>query len=117
MTLQRGDLVLVQFPFSSGLGGKKRPALVIQNDYNNQRITNTILAAITSTTRPTHESTQLLIEVNTPGGRQSGLLFDSAITCENLATVEQRLIQRKIGTLPALMMVQINQCFRESLGL
>jgi mRNA interferase MazF len=117
MNLQRGDIVLVWFPFTSGAGGKVRPGLVVQNDANNQRLTNTILAAITSTTHRSREPTQLLIELGTPEGKASGLLFDSAITCENLATVEQRLIQRKIGSLASSLMVRVDQCLKASLGL
>lgn len=83
MTPQRGDVVLVRFPFSSGTGSKVRPAVVVQCDRNNQRLTNIIVAAITTTTHRSGEPTQLLIEIATPQGRQSGLLKDSVITCEN----------------------------------
>jgi len=48
MTLKRGAVVLVRFPFSSGTDAKVRPALVVQADWNNRRITNTILAMITT---------------------------------------------------------------------
>ena len=54
--LHRGDIVLVNFPFSSGTGSKLRPAL--QSDHNNQRLTtNVIVGAITTTTRRHHEPT------------------------------------------------------------
>ena len=57
--MRRGDVVLVHFPFSSGTGGKLHPALVVQNDANNARLQNTIVAMITSSTKsagvePTH---------------------------------------------------------------
>lgn len=56
---------------------------------------------ITSTTRSVkREQTQLLITMTTDEGRQSGLLHDSAIKCENLFTVEKRVILRTIGNLP-----------------
>jgi len=117
MTIQRGDIVLVWFPFTSGTGGKLRPGLIVQNDQNNQRLGNTIVAAITSTTHRSNQPTQLLIQLATPEGTASGLLFDSAITCENLATVEQRLIQRKIGSLPVASMLKVDECLKASLGL
>ena len=50
MKVGRGDVVLVRFRFSSGTGAKVRPALVLQSDRNNQRLANTIVAMITSTT-------------------------------------------------------------------
>ena len=64
----RGDVVLVDYPFSSGSGFKRRPALVVQNDRDNARLTNTIVAMITSHTVRANEATQLLIAVSTPKG-------------------------------------------------
>ena len=49
--MKRGDVVLVDWPFAGGAGAKLRPALVVQNDRDNQRLTNTILAMITSVTK------------------------------------------------------------------
>lgn len=115
--MQRGDVVLVHFPFSSGAGSKLRPALVVQSDPNNQRLTNVIVAAITTTTHRSGEPTQLLIDVSTPAGQQSGLLKDSVVTCENLATVDQGRVTRKIGTLPTNAMQRISDCLRAALGI
>jgi mRNA interferase MazF len=117
MTLQRGDVVLVRFPFSSGTGSKVRPALVIQNDRSNQWLSNVILAAVTTTTHRSGEPTQLLIDLGSPEARQTGLLKDSVITCENLATVDRGLVLRKIGTLPAATMQRLNDCLKASLAL
>ena len=43
MNVQRGDVVLLDYPYASGSGGKVRPALVVQNNRDNQRLTNTIV--------------------------------------------------------------------------
>jgi mRNA interferase MazF len=116
MTHQRGDVLLVRFPFSSGAGAKIRPALVVQSDHNNARLANIIVAAITTTTHRSGEATQLLIETGTPVGQQSGLLHDSVVTCENLATLETRLVLRKVGSLPVEAMRQIDDCLKAALG-
>jgi len=118
MTVQRGDVVLVRFPFSSGVVAKIRPALVVQNDRNNQRLINTVLAMISRTThRAAREPTQILLDPATPEGRQSGVAALSAVTCENLFTVEQQLIHRVIGHLPPALMTKIDDCLKASLGL
>ena len=117
MTLKRGDVVIVRYPFSSGTGGKLRPALVVQCDRNNRRPTNVVLAAITTTTHRSGEPTQLLVEFATAAGRQSGLVSDSVVTCENLATVTQGGVRRKIGSLPDDSMAQINDCLKASLAI
>lgn len=116
--MQRGDVVLVRFPFSSGTAAKVRPALVVQNDANNRRLNSTIVAMITSNTRlASTEPTQLLIDPATPEGRQSGLLHPSAIKCENLLTVEQLLVLRRIGSLSSAAMIRVDNCLKASLEL
>ncbi len=118
MTVHRGDVVLMNYPFSSGRGGKVRPAVVVQTDTNNSRLTNTIVAMITRTTqRARHEPTQYLLDPSTPEGNAAGILHPSAITCENLFTVEQQVIFRKIGSLPAAAMQQVNNCLKAALQL
>ena len=109
--------MLVEFPFSSGTGKKLRPALVVQNDHNNQRLTNVIIAAITTTTHRSAEATQLFIDVSNAAGTRTGLMRDSVVTCENLITVAQSLIRRKIGQLAPAMMVGIDDCLKASLDI
>jgi len=58
--VKRGDVVIVDWPLNSPAGirgSKRRPALVVQNDKDNVRLTNTILAMITSVTRRSGERT------------------------------------------------------------
>jgi mRNA interferase MazF len=43
----RGDVVLVDFPYSDGSGSKIRPGVVVQNDADNQRLQNTVVAMVT----------------------------------------------------------------------
>jgi mRNA interferase MazF len=118
MSVQRGDVILVPIPFTSGVGGKVRPALVVQSDHNNQRLHDTIVAIITRTThRAGREPTQLLIDIATAEGQQSGLLQTSAVKCEHVATLDQRLIIRTIGSLPPATMAQVDACLKAALGL
>jgi len=58
MNIQRGDIVLVDYPYTSGSEAKVRPVLVIQNDRDNQRLKNTIVAQITSQTQGSISLTQ-----------------------------------------------------------
>jgi mRNA interferase MazF len=117
MTFRRGDIVLVRFPFSSGAGGKLRPALVVQNDRNNSRLANVILAAITTRTHHSGEPTQLLVDPASTEGQSTGLKHISCVSCENLATVEQRLIVRCLGHFSATLMRQVDECLTASLGI
>ncbi len=117
MNVQRGHIVLVDFPYSGGRSSKVRPALVVQNDKDNGRLVNTIVAQITSSTRRAVEPTQLLIELATPEGKQSGLRQDSVVNCVNLATVEKARVLRLLGNLPPATMQQVNACLKAALEL
>jgi mRNA interferase MazF len=115
---KRGDVVIVRFPFVEGGAGKNRPALVIQSDRNNQRLSNTIVAMITGNIRlAAVEPTQVLIDPSSLEGRFSGLVFPSAVKCESLFTVRQQDFIRTVGTLPASLMTRIDTCLKVALGL
>jgi mRNA interferase MazF len=118
MTYKRGDVVLVRFPFSDGSLGKRRPALVVQCDRNNQRLANTIIAMIsTNTSLAAQEPTQFIVDPGTPTGQPSGLVSPSVVKCENLFTIEQSLIERTIGKLPKGSMAEVGLCLKASLGI
>lgn len=118
MKVQRGDIVLVDFPYSDQTGRKVRPALVVQADVWNQRIDDTILALITSSQRRrSGVITQLDIDITTTEGQQTGLRLNSVIQCENLVTYDQALLLRVLGHLSASAMQQINVCLKAALGI
>ena len=91
--------MLVDYPYAAGGGTKVRPVLVIQNNQDNQRLLNTIVAQITSVTRRAVEPTQLLIEIATPDGQKSGLRQDSVVNCVNLLTLDRGRVLRRLGGL------------------
>jgi mRNA interferase MazF len=118
MSVQRGDVVLVDYPFASGVGAKVRPALVIQNDRDNRRLINTIVVMITGrTARASSEDTQLLIDISSPDGRQSGLIMNSAVNCVNIFTVAQSKVLRQLGSLPARLMAEVDKCLKAAQSL
>lgn len=118
MTVSRGDVVLVDYPFSDRTGSKVRPCVVVQCDSNNARLDDTIVALMTSTTRHVlGSSTEFVILSQTADGRHAGLLTDSAIQCQNLLTVDRRFIRRRVGSIPPHLMGQIDDCLKSALGI
>ncbi len=117
MNVRRGDVVLIDYPYTGGGSAKVRPALVVQNDRDNQRLVNTIVVQITSVTRRALEPTQLLIQLATTEGQQSGLRQDSVVNCVNLLTLDKGKVLRKLGSLPASVMQQVNDCLKKALDL
>jgi mRNA interferase MazF len=117
MAVRRGDIVTVGIEQLPGRAIKRRPAVVIQCDRNNSRLANSVVAMITSnTSRARSEPTQVFIDISTREGRQTGLVYPSAVKCENLYTKPQRDM-RKIGEMPASLMQQVDEALKSSLEL
>jgi mRNA interferase MazF len=118
MPVHRGDVVMVDFPYSDRTGSTVRPALVVQADRLNHQIDDTIVAMITSSRRRVVGSpSQLEITSNHADFAASGLRMDSLIQCENLLTVDQNFILRTIGRLSKSTMQQIDDCLKVTLGI
>ena len=117
MNIRRGDVVLVLYPFASGHGASRRPALIVQNNRDNRRLDNTIIAQITTNMLHVNDPTHLLIPWGTPEGQQAGLLHDSVVSCNNLATVHEERLYRVIGRLPDAVLSRIDECLKAALGL
>ena len=114
MRVNRGEVVLVDYPFTTG-GAKVRPALVVQNDRDNGRMSNTIVAQISGNTTRVNEATQHLIELAAEPA--CGLARDSALIATNLLTMHQSDVLRVLGSLSAATMAQIDDCLRVALDL
>ena len=115
--IQRGDVVVIDFPFTSGKQSKIRPALVVQNDKDNQRLPKTVVAMITGNLSRAAEATHLLIDPNTSDGSGSGLTGPSLAVFVNLFTVDQSAILRTRGHLSPILMERADDCLRVALDL
>lgn len=111
--MKRGDVVIVEFPFSDRSGTKRRPALVVQADFLNDSLHDTILASISTTAN--RSTTHVLIDPNLEPN--SGLNVRCGVRCEKLLVVEQRLIRGTIGKLSVQAMRKVDYCLRKALGL
>jgi mRNA interferase MazF len=115
--MTRGDVVIVGFPYADGQRGKNRPALIVQNDRDNRRLSNTIIAMISGNILHSTESTQVLIDPTDERGRSSGLHGRSVIKCCNLYTVRQQDILRMIGHLSDETVEAVDAALKSALGL
>lgn len=97
MTYNRGDVVLVLFPNSDLRTAKRRPALIVQVDNLGTGLSQTIVAMITSNIARAGHPSRVTVLLSTPEGQQTGLLTDSVIMIDNLVTVQEIEIDRKIG--------------------
>jgi mRNA interferase MazF len=115
--MNRGDIVIVPFPFQDRPGEKIRPAVVVQSDAENGRLANTVLAMITGNLDDAGQPTTVLVDPGTPDGIGSGLNGPSMVKCFNLATVRQRHVLHVIGHLSDALMQEVNQALKAALEL
>jgi mRNA interferase MazF len=111
---KRGDVILVLFPHSNLRTAKMRPAVVIQADDLGTSLSQVIVAMITSNVARAGHPSRVVIRRTTRQGRQSGLLTDSVVMTDNLATILDLAIDRVIGT---ISMKAIDSALRHTLNL
>ncbi len=84
-----GEILLLAFPFTDATEVKRRPALVLL-DSGDEDI---VVARITS------QVVQTAYDVEVTGWQEAGLLLPSVARLHKIATVEKRLVDRRLGTL------------------
>ena len=111
---KRGDVALVLFPHSDLRTAKPRPALIVQADDLGSDLPQVIVAMITSKTFRAKHPSRVLVKLESSEGKSSGLLTDSVVMTDNLATIMDIAIDRVIGKLP---MKAIDKALKHTLGL
>jgi mRNA interferase MazF len=94
MPFKRGEVVLVLFPDSNLRTAKRRPALIIQADSLATGMAQTIIAMITSNMRRAGHPSRVTLEQHSAQGIQAGILMDSVIMTDNLATIRETEIDQ-----------------------
>ncbi|MFN8537560.1 MAG: type II toxin-antitoxin system PemK/MazF family toxin [Thermomicrobiales bacterium] len=112
MAFQRGDVILVPFPFSDQQTSKVRPAVVVSSaDYHAEE-PDLLLAAITSQLRAATGPLDYILS----DWQGAGLRFPSAFK-PVLATIAPARILHTVGTLAAADLAAIEARLRRALGL
>jgi len=111
---KRGDVVLALFPNSDLRTAKTRPALVVQADGLGTGVSQVVVAMISSQMSRANHASRVAVIQTSPEGQASGLLSDSVVMSDNLATVIEAAVHRVIGSLP---MDGVDAALRHTLGL
>ena len=107
----RGDVILVRFPFADGTGVKRRPAVVVSSPAYHRAGQEVVLAAVTSNVRR-----RLLGDHLIRDWERAGLLFPSVVT-GILRTVKRTMIERRLGAMAAADLRAIDAGLRRCLAL
>ncbi len=115
MRYRRGDVALVLFPNSDLRTAKRRPVLVVQEEGLNTGLSQVIVAMISSNLARAGHPSRVSVSLTTAEGQQTGLLTDSVIMTDNLATIHETALDRVLGTWPDMLVV--DAALRHTLGL
>ena len=111
--MNKGDIVLVRFPFTDLTTEKLRPALVIAPDNS----TGDVILVFITAQIDKEEIYDVLITSKDPNFSKTGLKKDSIIKTNKLATLNKRIIIGKIGTSSAKTITEVNKSLRKILDL
>jgi len=111
-TYNKGDIVLVPFPFSDQTATKKRPAVIISSDRYNNTSSDIVIMAITSKTDKNLTIGECLIN----NWQDAGLLKPSVLK-PAISTIEQTLVLKKLGRLSQKDLILMENTLVEFLDL
>ena len=111
---RKGMIVLVLFPNADLVTAKRRPGLIVQADDLGTGLEQVIIAMITSNLSRGDHPSRVRVNKDSKEGRSAGVLTDSIIMTDNLATVRFAEIERTIGAL--LKMDAVNQALEVTFG-
>ena len=116
MKYEKGDIVVVKFPFLLKEGRevqKGRPALVVNNSEVKKRYNNVVLAAITSRIPLEVMEMEIVLEPE----NSIGLIKKSLLRLDFIMTIPEELISRKIGVIPKQVMEMVDGKLKRLFGI
>ncbi len=115
---KKGDVVLVSFPtlIDGAMQNKRRPGVIVSNDYNNARLDDVLLIPLTSKSTRDTEEFCVSVPMNSNEGRAAGLRLDSFVDCTVIATIPKTLLVVKIGEFHEETLLRIDECIKRNLG-
>lgn len=113
-TYDRGMVVLVLFPNADLRTAKTRPVVVIQATNLGTGLAQYVVAMISSNMGRAGHPSRVQVVKASPEGARAGLLTDSVVMTDNIATVATSEITRHIGDME---MTAIDTALRYTLGL
>jgi mRNA-degrading endonuclease toxin of MazEF toxin-antitoxin module len=114
-TYRRGQVVVVNVPFSTQEGAKPRPAVIVSAETFHRALPDVIVCPVSSQPR--------FYQRPGPGDcplqrwRALGLRYPSTVRVSNILAVDKQLIKRALGSLAAEDRERLIETLRQALGL
>jgi len=112
-TYNRGDVVVVLYPFTDGSGQKPRPAVVVNNAALNRVSRDVIVAEITSRVATPAE----YCDYDMNEWASLNLKVPSRIRVSRIASVDLRKVRKHLGHLSPADEQLLEQSLRQAFGL
>ncbi|MCP4458836.1 MAG: type II toxin-antitoxin system PemK/MazF family toxin [Cytophagales bacterium] len=105
--MEKGDLILIPFPFTDLTGNKTRPTLVLA--FGKLDVT----VAFVSTQLKWKEETDILLESN----EETGLKKNSLIRLSKIATIDKNMALGRLGVISNSLIQKVNENLKAILDL
>ena len=115
MNFNRGDIILVKYPFTDFTCSKLRPALVVSTDEFNTRGGDIVCVCISS--RDSQSSDDVVIEESGAAFPATKLKRKSTILSSKIMTVDRCVIKRRLGHLKGALLSDVSTRIKEVIGL
>lgn len=114
MAIQRGEIWWADLPHPAGSSpGYRRPVVVLQSDdFNRSRINTVIVVVITSNLNLAEAPGNVRLPKN-----QTRLPKESVANVSQIITIDKSLLTKRISTLPARLIQEIEEGIRLALDL
>ena len=114
-TYSRGQVVVVNVPFTAQTGSKPRPALVVSVEAFHRKLPDVIVCPVSS--QPRHYQRPGPGDHPLKHWGTVGLRHPSTARLSNILSVEKKLIKRVLGRLHPEDLARVAQGLREAFGL
>jgi len=112
MAFQRGDVVLIPFPYTDLSTAKTRPAVVVSSDIYHATRSELLLAYVSSQVSQANPAIDYVLL----DWSAAGLLKPSFVR-PKVAAIEPTLVVHRVGALSAQDRLKVDQCLRRAMAL
>ncbi len=113
ISLKRGDIVLVPFPFTDLSSTKVRPAVLISADEQHNDVIIAFISSITENPR----ANDVVFKSTDTDFLATGLKKSSVFKMDKLLTIASVLILRRLGRVSPALQYRLDNALKTALGL
>lgn len=113
--LRKGDVVLVPFPFTDLSAVKVRPAVILTPEPTGPDLVVAYLSSVVP--EAPVAVARLLISVDHPEFRETGLKQTSVVRLDKLMTIARSRVRRRLGHLGPSLLAELNSHLKSAFGL